>query len=297
MSKIVVPLDGSDIAASVLPFVIDIASRNGAELILATVVQSAGTWGSTATMDAMEREEELARTYLSEQLDVVRGSGATARMTFTRGEAAEGILSIAKREEADMVAIGTHGRSGVTRWLFGSVASRVLEASSIPVLFLHPETGEDKGAPGDVIQKIIVPLDGSDLAASIVPHVEEFAKSVGASLVFFSAVAPVTTYPGYESSQGAAIGNVIDEMQDQAKAITSRAAEGAISRGLEATSATTLGSPVDGILQAADDVAADLIAIATHGRGGLGRAVLGSVADGVVRRSADRPVLVIRPSE
>ncbi len=260
------------------------------------VVQAVGAWDSTLTLQTMERDEELVRQYLSEQVEELRAAGASAKMAFTRGEAAEGILSIAEREGADLVAIGTHGRSGVTRWLFGSVASRVLESSPIPVLFLHPRTGEDKGAPGPVIKKILVPVDGSEVAASVIPAIEGFARTMGASLVFFSAVAPITTYPGFESSQGAAIGDVMGEILEQAKTVTGRAAEGAVANGIEATSAVVLSSAVDGILQAADETNADLIAIATHGRGGLGRAVLGSVADGVVRRSADRPVLVIRPA-
>jgi nucleotide-binding universal stress UspA family protein len=87
----------------------------------------------------------------------------------------------------------------------------------------------------------------------------------------------------------------MQDLQEQAKVMTSRAAEAAIKVGLEATYAVSLDSPVGGVLTAAEDLEVDLIAIATHGRGGLSRAVMGSVADGVVRRSTDRPVLVIRP--
>jgi nucleotide-binding universal stress UspA family protein len=237
----------------------------------------------------------LAQQYLAEQVTKARAAGVNARSAITRGEAADRIITLADREGADLVAIGTHGRSGVSRWLFGSVASRVLEACPVPVLFLHPKTGEDKGAPGPVINKILVPLDGSDVAASVIPQVEGLAKALGASLVFYSAVSPVTTYPGFETAQGAALGTILEEMVEQAKALTARAAEEAVSRGIEATSASALTPPVDGILHAAEDTKCDLIAIATHGRGGLGRAVMGSVADGVVRRSADRPVFVIRP--
>ncbi len=91
--------------------------------------------------------------------------------------------------------------------------------------------------------------------------------------------------------------NVTDELQSQAKQILERAAKAAKSRGVEATIIVEMNTAVDGILGAGDQVKADLIAVATHGRGGLGRLVLGSVADGVVRRSADIPCLVIRASE
>jgi nucleotide-binding universal stress UspA family protein len=91
--------------------------------------------------------------------------------------------------------------------------------------------------------------------------------------------------------------NVTDELQDQAKQILERAAREAKSRGVEATIIVEMNTAVDGILAAGDQVKADLIAVATHGRSGLGRLVLGSVADGVVRRSADIPCLVIRATE
>jgi nucleotide-binding universal stress UspA family protein len=294
-TKILVPLDGSDTAAAVIPFVLEISSQASAKLVLVTAVQQVGVWDATLTMQVMEREEELAQQYLAEQAEQLRAAGASVDTRITRGEAAEGVLSIADSEGADLVAISTHGRSGVSRWLFGSVASRILQSCTTPVLFLHPKTGEDKGAPGPVIKKILVPLDGSDLAGSIVPEVEEFARSMGASLVFFNAVSPITTYPGFETAQATSIGQVIQELQEQSKLVLSRAAEHAILSGVEATIVVTLDTPVDGVIHAAEDVGADLIAVATHGRGGFGRAVLGSVADGVVRRSTDRPVLVIRP--
>ena len=295
-NKILIPLDGSDTAAAIIPFVLEIATQTSAKLTLVTSVQQVGIWDATLTLDVLEREEELAKQYLTEQAGQLRAAGTSVDTRITRGEAAEGVLSVADSEDVDLVAISTHGRSGVSRWLFGSVASRILQSCTTPVLFLHPKTGEDKGAPGPVIKKILVPLDGSDLAISIVPEIEEFARSMGASLVFFNAVSPITTYPGFESAQAVSIGKVIEELQEQAKVLLTRAVEHAVQNGVPSTMAVTLGTAVDSVLHAADDVDADLIAVATHGRGGFGRAILGSVADGVVRRSTDRPVLVIRPT-
>jgi nucleotide-binding universal stress UspA family protein len=202
--------------------------------VLVTAVQQVGIWDATLTIQVMEREEELAQQYLEEQAAQLRAAGAEVEIRISRGEAAEAVLSVAEDEKADLVAISTRGRSGVSRWLFGSTASRILQVCSTPVLVLHPKTGEDKGAPGPVIKKILVPLDGSDLAASIVPQVEELAKTLGASLVFFNAVAPIATYPGFETAQVNTIGSVIEELQEQAKAILGRAAEDAIKRGVQA---------------------------------------------------------------
>ena len=148
-----------------------------------------------------------------------------------------------------------------------------------------------------MFNKILVPLDGSEVAMSILPTVEDFAKTMGASLVLFHAVEPITAYPGFEAAAVPSMSIVTDELQAQAKQILGRAAEGAKARGVQTEMVVCLDMAVDGILRVGDDLKCDLIAIGTHGRSGLGRLVLGSVADGVVRRSADIPCLVIRSGE
>lgn len=292
--KILVPLDGSETAETVLPFVQEIAKNTRGEILLVTAIAAGGAWDATLSLQVLDKEEEVALEYLKDKAAPL-GPKATTRVV--RGEAAEAILSAAEGEKADLIAIGTHGRSGITRWLFGSVATKILENSPVPVLFLRPKEGADKGAPGPIVKKILVPIDGSPEAMSVLPTVEGFAKAVGASLVLFHAVAPIASYPGFETAAVAGIGSVLDELQEQARQILARAAEEVKARGIEVTTAITVGMAVDGVIRAADDLEVDLIAVGTHGRGGLGRMVLGSTADGVVRRSADVPCLVIRSSE
>jgi nucleotide-binding universal stress UspA family protein len=291
--KIIVPLDGSETAEAILPFVEEIAAHTGAEIVLVTAVQQVGVWDAALTLQVLDREDKSAVEYLTEQAKKVAGK---QRCRVLRGDPAEAILRAAGEESADLIAISTHGRSGLARWLFGSTATKLLEAATVPVLFLRPKAGEDKGAPGPVVKKILVPLDGSETAMSILNTVEAFAKAMGASLVLFHAVEPIAAYPGFETQSVAAV-TVVEEMQAQARQILTRAMEDAKSRGVEATMVVSLDTAVSGILHAADEQKVDLIAIGTHGRGGIGRAVLGSVADGVVRRSADVPCLVLRATE
>ena len=294
--KILVPLDGSKIAEAVIPFAREIASRSGAELLFVTAVQQVGVWDATLSLQVLKRESEIASDYLATVERDVSGEGQKAATQVIDGDAAEAVLASADAAGADLIAISTHGRSGLSRWLFGSVATHILERSAIPLLVLRPKEGEDRGAPGPVVKKILVPLDGSDVAKSVLPVVEEFAKTMGASLVLYHSVAPLSAYPGFESAGAAALGEAIEEMQRQAREILARAAEEVTARGVEATTVVSLGTAVDGVQTAASELDVDLIAIATHGRSGLGRAILGSVADGVIRRSADVPCLVIRPS-
>jgi nucleotide-binding universal stress UspA family protein len=289
--KILVPLDGSEIAEAILPFVQEIAKTTKASIVLCTAVESSGVWDATASVQVLDKEEQAATDYLANKAAVL-GPGATARVT--RGEAAEAIITVAEDEKADLVAIATHGRSGLARWLFGSTATKLLETSPVPVLFLRPKEGEDKGAPGAVVHKILVPLDGSAEAMSVLPTVEDFAKAMGASLVLFHAVAPIASYPGFETAAIAGVGDVINDLQQQAREILTKTAKEVEARGIECTAAIVVDTATDGILRAADELKVDLIAIGSHGRGGFGRMVLGSTADSVVRRSADVPCLIVR---
>ncbi len=294
--KILIPLDGSEVAEAVIPFAREIAARSGAELLFVSAVQQVGIWDATVGLQAMKRESQIAADYLATVEKDVSGEDQKVGTQVLDGAAAEAVLAGADESGADLIAISTHGRSGISRWLFGSVATHILERAAVPLLVLRPKEGEDRGAPGPVVKKILVPLDGSEVAKSILPVIEEFAKTMGASLVLYHSVAPLSAYPGFESAGAAALGEAIEEMQRQAKEILARAAEEVVSRGVEATTVVSLGTPVDGVLTAANELDVDLIAIATHGRSGFGRAVLGSVADGVIRRSADVPCLVVRPT-
>jgi nucleotide-binding universal stress UspA family protein len=294
--KILVPLDGSEIAEAVIPFAREIAARSGAELLFVTAVQQVGVWDAALSLQVLKRESEIAADYLATVERDVSGEGQKVATQVLDGDAAEAVLAAAAEASVDLIAISTHGRSGISRWLFGSVATRILEHAGVPLLVLRPKEGEDRGSPGPVVKKILVPLDGSEVAKSVLPVVEEFAKTMGASLVLYHSVAPLSAYPGFESAGAAALGEAVEEMQRQAREILARASEEVKSRGVEATTVVSLGTAVDGVLSAADELDVDLIAIATHGRSGLGRAVLGSVADGVIRRSADVPCLVVRPT-
>lgn len=289
--KILVPLDGSETAEAILPFVQEIAKHTQGQIVLVTSVQQTGVWDATLSLQVLDKEEQVAQDYVKNKAAAL-GPNVTARVT--RGEAAEAILTVAEDEKADLIGISTHGRSGFTRWLFGSVATKILETSPVPVLFLHPKEGEDKGAPGPAIKKVLVPLDGSPEAMSVLPIVEEFAKTMGASLVLFHAVAPIASYPGFEAAAVTGVGDVLNDLQEQAKQILTKTAQEVKSRGVDAKAAIVIDTATDGVLRAADELKVDLIAIGTHGRGGLGRMVLGSTADSVVRRSADVPCLVVR---
>ncbi len=293
VKKILVPLDGSELAEGVLPYVREIAGRAKAEVLLFSAVAPVATWDAAASTIRWDREEALAQDYVDLKRQDLEKGGLKVTAKVALGDAADAIAMMAAESGADLIALSTHGRSGVTRWLFGSVAAKLVQRCEVPLLVVRPG---DK-APRDVaIKQILVPLDGSDLAHSIMPNVEEMARALGASLLLFHAVSPVIGYPGFEAVQPSAVTDVLNDMQEHAKKLLVETAAQLTSRGVQAKVVVTLDMPVDGIVRAGEQTGADMIALATHGRGGLGRAVMGSVADGVVRR-ASLPCLVIHARE
>jgi nucleotide-binding universal stress UspA family protein len=174
MQKILVPLDGSDLAEAVLPYVLEISQRcEAVSVILLQVVRPPG--GHTATtflpMDAdfpsemtpgsdvdvdiarhpIYRDQELASMRASVEVSlgpaarILEEKGIETRVDVAFGRAAQEIVRFAEQEEVDLIAMCTHGRSGVSRWILGSVADKVLRGTHLPVLLVRPE--EVKSVP------------------------------------------------------------------------------------------------------------------------------------------------------
>ena len=276
LKTILVPLDGSPAAEAVLPYVELLASRTGAEVKLLTVTD----------------EDATASDYLDDvAAELTSRSLACSARTVSGGEA-EAILDEADAISADLIAMSTHGRSGVVRWILGSVASKVLHGSARPLLLVRARDSREDAAPA--IERILVPLDGSQTSLAVLPYVEELAAALGARLVLLNVVPPLDLYPGVGTG-AAQLGSLMEDLHKQAQAFLDQVAAEIEGRGgASAQTVVTTGFPIDEVSRVGRDVDARLIAMATHGRSGVDRWVVGSVADGVVRRSP-LPCLLIRP--
>lgn len=274
---ILVPLDGSTAAETVLPYVKLIASPIGADVHLLTIA-------------ANEEEQSEATAYLTEKSKELSAHSLTAAVA--PGDEARTILEQADAKDADLIAMSTHGRSGLMRWILGSTADKVVHRSTRPVLLVRAQE-EDERPPAKV-ERVLVPLDGSDLAESVLPYVEEMAAALDAEIVLYNAVLPLDIYPAAESTPAPA-GNLIDDLVEQGKSFLAKVGREIESRGkAKVQMVVTVGFPVDEITRVARETNVGLIAMATHGRSGVDRWVMGSVADGVVRRSS-LPCLLVRP--
>ena len=145
-TKVLVPLDGSDLAGCTLEHVKKVASADGvSEVILLRVVQPIAStetiaWSQAGytVKDLENMDIENAKHYLSLAAETLRTQGISARTEVIYGFPAESILDYAERNKVDLIIISTHGRSGVSRWPFGNVANKIAHQSQIPVLLITP---------------------------------------------------------------------------------------------------------------------------------------------------------------
>lgn len=144
---ILVPLDGSPLAEQVLPHVHALAANEGTTRItllravppiFTTSVDYSGMMAVTSS-DALATLEAEARAYLERVASEFRAEGYTVRIEVSAMPAAEAILDYTESQHADLIAIATHGRSGISRWVFGSVTQKVVQACPVPVLVVRPQ--------------------------------------------------------------------------------------------------------------------------------------------------------------
>jgi nucleotide-binding universal stress UspA family protein len=140
--KILVPLDGSTLAEAALPHAEAIAKSEGAEIILLRIPMMPATEffarEPSIAIKIQEDEEANAKEYLNTKLDELKKEHIPASIIMLEGSVPDTILAIAEETGADMIAMSTHGRTGVQRWLMGSVADRVVHHAHIPVMLIHP---------------------------------------------------------------------------------------------------------------------------------------------------------------
>jgi nucleotide-binding universal stress UspA family protein len=291
---VLVPLDGSPLAERALPHALRLARAGQARLILLTAVLAPGYH------DAEAREEHAtARREAEHYLDTVvarlkEGGSLPGVETCVRdGEAPAVIAAQAAEQQADLVVIATHGRSGIGRWLYGSVADDVLRHAATPV-FLVPAAAPDTW-PADGVPPVLIPLDGSTLAQEAINAASDLATTLGADVVLVQVVelpvGPVGpfgepyAYIPYDPS--AAVTDAKQYLEGIAAILRQR--------GHRVTVETPVGFAAQEIAAVARERGAGVIAMATRGRGGLARLVLGSVATGTLQRT-NVPLLLVGPA-
>lgn len=288
LKTILVPLDGSVTSELAVPFAEGIARAARAKLILIRAVRQTVSF----TLGADPFRETLA-AYAERELKEVAGrlteDGLEVESHIWDADAGPGIVEATAKLQADIIVMSTHGRTGVSRAMYGSVADQVLRTASVPVL-LVPATAQYRLNPPC---KIVVPLDGSDLAEAALGPAIDLAEALRGQVVLVRATAPPTYWVVNEDSAEKTPdpGSGAEEARRYLEDISGSYARGPV----EVSGYVTDGAAEDVIIEAARDYHAGAIAMATHGRTGLSRVMMGSVAQQVLQ-NASVPLLLAHPA-
>ncbi|HET7767985.1 MAG TPA: universal stress protein [Chloroflexota bacterium] len=291
---IVVPLDGSPFAERALPYATSLARVSGARLVLVTAPDDEPIdipdphTGSYKTVDLAGRYLERVLMHLAD-----RGVETSTEVSYLRP--ADAILRCAQDRGAGLIIMATHGRSGVRRLVFGSVADAVLRRAETPVVMVPPHdtlawSSQSVPAGEELLPpfRVLVPLDGSDLALAALEPAQRLTDAFGGDLVLLR-----VAEPPHSLHRGDAGDALYDPAADL---VHDRDYLKDVARTLRATRVLTVcaaGSPAELIESVAGEWGANAVAMATHGRSGLTRLVMGSVTSAALRR-AGRPYLLVR---
>jgi nucleotide-binding universal stress UspA family protein len=281
IERIVIPLDGSLTAEAILPHVRRILHRNDSEVILLRAVVPAPVENSILVADAATLG---AREYIHGVQERLDRQGVRVESEVRVGSPIGVILDVVEDRKATMIAMATHGATGVKRLLLGSVAEAVLRKSPVPVLAVRPFWTSEEPPSDDAerrpIRTLLVPVDGSDLSSLVIPAALEFAG------LFEPRVVLLRVLDAKKKSAGTAD-------LEEAKSHLAGLARSFERKGIDTLQLVGKGDPVDEILKTARFHDVDLVAMTTHGRSGIGRLVTGSVTEQVLRQ-APVPLLVVR---
>ena len=216
------------------------------------------------------------------------------RRSVEQGSPAELIIEKAAADKATLIAMTTHGRSGLNRWLLGSVAEKVLRTTTNPLLLVRANH-EGKSGEQASVKSIVVPLDGSELAETVLPTVVRIAKKLGPEVFLIRAYSnPYSPFISGGGHYAVNVDELMKDIRDQARNYLEAKMAELRKRGVEQISYLLQeGVAADEIVSVADHTPESLIVMCSHGRSGVKRWVLGSVTETVVRHSSS-PVLVIR---
>lgn len=281
-NRVVVPLDGSAFGKRALPFALALARRSDAAVEIVHVHEPPPAVFGTPAVELRMGADQRTRmrddlTRLAAQLRVETGVDTSAR--FLDGDVVPGLQRQLSQGGASLVVMMTHGRGGRSDYWLGSVAEGLIRVSPVPVLLLRAGSEWPGKLQEPLFRRVLVPLDDSSIASEVLPYALWLAQPGETALALVTVADPALAPTGRLMAE-----QRLAEMADDIRA-----------NGFEVkTTVVSSQHAAQAILAFAEERAIDLIALTTHGRGTLGRLLLGSTADKVVR-GAHVPVLVYPP--
>jgi nucleotide-binding universal stress UspA family protein len=264
--RILVPVDGSKFSEEMLPHAAGIAAKRGVPLVILRVV-----------------DKESAKANAERELQPLAAArGAEALCVVARGDVADAIAEEARRVPRTLLAMTSHGRSGLLEAMLGSVALRIVRGGDPALVYRPSGSGHDR-QPMEVRQ-VIMPLDGTRESEAIIPQAAGFAKWLDAELMVIGVV-----HPAAAAEAGVAPGDVMESSY-----VRSRAESCQAEHGVRVSWDVLHGDPVESITEFTRGRKDVVLAMATHGRQPIEATFLGSVTAGCLRK-AGVPVLMRTP--
>ena len=305
-TRVLTPLDGSSTSEQVLPFARSLAAALSLPMTLLYAVEPEVLTIPRVLNPSLHLEEmvshrvQRAADYLDPVSASLQSAGLEVAIEVPQAEPVQAIVENAAKDPATLITMSSHGRSGLARWWMGSVTDKVLHLTDNPMLVIQA-VEQPRGAPESNFERIIVPVDGSELAEEILPHVvflsaamglivdlvqanpsrDEYYRSMSIGPNELSRATP--SYEDYINAVDGESGAYLAELTDRLTRLGASSVEPQLLHGPAANCIADLATATSN----------NLVAMTTHGRSGVGRLVLGSVAERVVRQSGD-PVLLVR---
>ena len=277
--RILVPLDGSKFAEQAFPPVVELARAFGSEVVLVEVCEPEESEYGQACRLYIHNEAEQLRASLE-------GSAANVKTTVLEGKAAEQILGYAEKSDISLIAISSHGRSGIAPWSLGGTASKVLHRVGVPLIIVRVKESPEESAKISVFSRILIPLDGSEKSTAVLPYVTELTKKLHSEVTLLQVVETgkhVHTIGGlgYIPYKDRDIDLVKTNAQRYLDEISSKFA------GTKATvrSEVRVGDGAREIIKLAAEKDYSLIAMSSHGRAGIEAWAHGSVTGKILQAS------------
>jgi nucleotide-binding universal stress UspA family protein len=304
--RLLVPLDGSELAELALPYARELAIHFGSEVILANV-----------RAPAENPEEPDNRVYLSKMVATVEQNikrtpelpaGEKVKVTSAiigapglLTHAAEEIVAYTEKENISLIVMATHGRTGIGRWTLGSTANKVVRASKCPILLVRARTGIPESIH---LGKILLPLDGSKHGEAALPYAETLASKIKSQISLLNVVEPlfhVNAFPegsGYYGYVGIVRVPYTEEemkpLKEVAEKYVKSVSDQLMAEGIQISYEVRTGSPSEEIIKVEEEMHPDIVAMSTHGHSGFGRWEHGSITDKVLHAGIT-PLLLVRP--
>ena len=287
--RILVPLDGSKLAELALPCAEELAGVFNSEVVLIGICEPEESPYSHMCQIYIEKIAEVVGNRIKKVSSMV-----IVKPVALDGRPAEGIIDYTEKNDVSLIIMASHGRSGIMSWTLGSVANKVLQRTGTPILLIRAKASHLEAGAQGLFNRILVPLDGSDVGEVVLPHVRQLTEKLESEVVLLQVVAPgqhVHTIGGLDYVRFAE--QQIESMKAEAKEYLQKVSKRLAGTKGMVRSEVRVGDTAHEIIKFADEANIRLVTISSHGRSGIRQWISGSVTHKILH-AGNTPLLLVK---